>query len=56
MKVVNLTGFTVFTLCRLINQGLCRGLGGVGGTFWLHKKNADLQGSCSIAKPLHFIR
>ena len=31
-------------LCQHINQGLWRGLGSGGGTFWLHKESLTLKG------------
>jgi hypothetical protein len=31
-------------LCRLINQGLWRGLGGGGGTFWHLKESLTVKG------------
>jgi len=32
------------TLCRLINRGLWKGLGGGGGTFWLHNETLTFKG------------
>jgi len=34
-------------MCQLINQGLWRGLGGGGGTFWLRKESLTFKGPAS---------
>jgi len=38
----------VITMCQLINQGLWRGLGGGGGTFWLHKESLTFKGPAAL--------
>ena len=32
------------TMCQHVNQGLWRGLGGGGGTFWLQKETLTFKG------------
>jgi hypothetical protein len=36
------------TMCRLINQGLWKGLGSEGGTFWLHKESLTFKGPAAL--------